>query len=313
MKVVYRNYEPDQGLDEIQAEIYTSMSGLPARADQIRGRNTSRAPEMTRYAFTEDGKPLAFITARDSTSDTGRTYIGYPWAFPECPEEVREKLFSEHMKFLKEREETKEIGVTVVSTCKIAEQQLTYLQGKGFTEEDRFYYFDKDLDVREVSKWKLSKNAASYESRLANQKDIDTLIELSMSDPYLKNAFPSEEASRIYFEERVLKEGHAMLIFNGDKPVAAGALLRMQPNGLFLRGDEERIVMRFTANNPEYSDAWNRLVYELAKEAKAAGWSEVPLRVSFYFRTRDPNAARMSGLQEEIVEFEKILVYQGQK
>ena len=33
MKIVYQHYEPDQGLDELQAKIYNEASGLPARAD----------------------------------------------------------------------------------------------------------------------------------------------------------------------------------------------------------------------------------------------------------------------------------------
>ncbi|MHA2212298.1 MAG: hypothetical protein ACW992_03945, partial [Candidatus Thorarchaeota archaeon] len=112
--------------------------------------------------------------------------------------------------------------------------------------------------------------------------------------------------------DRVLKDGHAIIVSNGDQAVAASALLRYQPDGLYLRSKEERIIMRFTANNPEHPDAWNKLVIELAKEAKAAGWSDVPLRLSFYFRTGDPNAARMASLQEEIIEFERILLYQEQ-
>ena len=79
MKVVYKNYEPDQGLDELQAKIFTEASGLPATADEIRARNTQRDSKMTLYALTEDGNPLGYVTCRDSTSEEGRTYISFPW------------------------------------------------------------------------------------------------------------------------------------------------------------------------------------------------------------------------------------------
>ena len=76
MDVKYTIWEPDKGLEEIQAEIFSHASGIPERAELIRRRNMQRAPEMTRYALTEDGKPLAYVTARDSSSGEGRTYIG---------------------------------------------------------------------------------------------------------------------------------------------------------------------------------------------------------------------------------------------
>ena len=90
-KTVYRNWEQDQGLEDIQAKIYTEAASLPASADEIRERNIRRDSQMTRYALTEDGKPLAYVTARDSGSEPGRTYIGYPWAMPNCPKEVQER------------------------------------------------------------------------------------------------------------------------------------------------------------------------------------------------------------------------------
>ena len=129
-KIVYRNWEPDQGLEDIQAKMYTEVSGLPASADEIRERNLRRDPQMTRYALTEDGKPLAYVTSRDSGSEIGRTYIGYPWAMPDCPKEAQEKIFNELMDFLKERETTSDIATTVVL--------LSPMSDKQFEQERRF-------------------------------------------------------------------------------------------------------------------------------------------------------------------------------
>ena len=67
MKVKYTVWEPDKGLEDIQAKIFSYASGIPERAEVIRQRNLQRAPEMTRYALTEDGEPLAYVTARDSS------------------------------------------------------------------------------------------------------------------------------------------------------------------------------------------------------------------------------------------------------
>ena len=307
MKIVYRHWEPDQGLEEIQAKIYTKASGLPARADQIRVRNLSRDPKMTRYALTEAGEPLAYITSRDSSSERGRVYIGYPWTLPNAPKEVQETLFDELFAFLKKRKETEEIATTVVYTAKIADQQLAYWREKGFVEDERLYRYQLDFDFNEISKWKLSKELMAYTSREATTKDLKYLYEVSQVDPLLAREFENEEARESYFKGRVLKEGRAVLLFDKDKVIAASAPLRIEPDQLFLLGDEPRVLMRFTAIRPGYEHVWKRLVYEVAKEVKKAGWSDTPLRVTFYFRTNATLALIMSEMRPELVMFEVIL------
>ena len=307
MKVVYRHWEPDQGLEEIQAKIYTKASGLPARADQIRVRNLSRDPQMTRYALTETGKPLAYITARDSSSEKGRVYIGYPWTMPDAPTEVQETLFDELYGFLIKRKETEEVATTVVYTAKIADKQLAYWRDKGFVEDERLYRYQLDFNFNEISKWKLSNELMTYTSRSATTKDLKHLYEISQVDPQLAREFETEDARESYFKDRVLKDGHAVLLFDKDKVIAASAPLRIEPDQLFLLGDESRVLMRFTALRPGYEHVWKRLVYEVAKEAKKAGLTDTPLRVTFYFRTNAPLAMIMSEMRPELVMFEVIL------
>jgi hypothetical protein len=307
LKVVYRHWEPDQGLEEIQAKIYSKASGLPARAEQIRARNLSRDPKMTRYALTEDGEPLAYITSRDSSSERGRVYIGYPWTMPAAPTEVQETLFDELFGFLKKRKNTEEIATTVVFTAKIADKQLAYWREKGFVEEERLYRYQLDFDFNEIRKWKLSNELIAYTSREATIKDLRYLYEVSQVDPLLTNEFETEEARESYFKDRVLKDGHAVLLFDEDKVIAASAPLRIEPDQLFLLGAEPRVLMRFTAIRPGYEHVWKRLVFEVAKEVKKAGWTETPLRVTFYFRTNAPLAKIMSEMRPELEMFEVIL------
>lgn len=307
MKVVYRSYEPEQGLDEFQARIYSEASGLPARAEEIRQRNLSREPQMTRYALTEKGEPLAYITSRDSSSEVGRTYIGYPWALPGAPVEAQEKLFNDLLGYLKKRENTLEIATSIVLTAKIADKQIEYFQNKGFVEKQRLYRYNLDYDVNVVSSWKLTKEISAFTSRVAATEDLNHLIELSQADPYLQPAFPTPETRESYFKDRVLKDGHAVIIFDKDQAVAASAALRFKPNQLFLTGDEERTIMRFTALRPGYSHAWKRLLIEIAKEAKTAGWTNIPLRVSFSFLTNAPLAINLAELRPELEVFEVIL------
>ena len=126
MKVVFRHYSPNIGLEEQQANIYKKISGLSASANEIKERikGENRDPRMIRYALTDEGKVLAYVQARDSPIRFGRTAISYPWALPECSESVKNKLFDELMTYLLQREKTKEKAreKTVLLRKKISEK-----------------------------------------------------------------------------------------------------------------------------------------------------------------------------------------------
>jgi hypothetical protein len=307
LKIKYQTFEPNKGFGEIQAKIYTTASGLPARAEEIEQRNISRGAEMTRYALTEKGEPLGYITAYDSTSEIGRSSIGYPWTMPDAPKEVQTHLFNEMITYLKSREKTLEIRTAVVLTSKIADKQLAFFKDQGFVEQERVYRFNRDYDVKEVSTWKSSKDKGAFTSRKATTKDLQLLIELAQADDYIKQSFPTKEAWTHYFKDRVLQDDHAVLVFENDQAVAASAALRLKPDQQFLLGDKERIIMRFTAIRPGYRHAWKDLLIAIAREAKAAGWTKIPLRLSFGFTTGDPLATTLTKLQPELEMFEVLL------
>lgn len=313
MKVVYKNYEADQGLDELQAKIYTEASGLPATAEEIRARNIERDQKMTQYALTEAGEPLAYVTCRDSSSELGRTYIGYPWKLPDCPKEAQMKLFAEQLDYLKNREETKSIGSTVVMGSKIAEKQLEFLYTQGFREDDQIYFYNEDFEAKEVSKWKLNEVESSYTAKVATVEDVKGLMDLIKSDSYIRNAFPNDDAMRAYLVDRVLKDGHAIVILKDDKMVAASAALRLTPDSPSLVGDEDRFIMRFSAIRPGYKGVWRRLVIEIAKELVASKLVDVPFRLRTTYTSRDPVAAGIAEIKPEIELFEKVLVLENQE
>ncbi len=313
MKVVYKNYEPDQGLDEVQAKIFTEASGLPATAEEIKARNLERDLKMTRYALTEDGSPLSYVTCRDSSSEDGRTYISFPWNLPDCPKEVPKKIFAEQLEYLKNREETKSIGSTVVMGSKIAEKQLKFLYKHGFREEDQIYFYIEDLNAKEVAKWKLNEEESSYSAKAATADDIKGLMELIKTDSYLKNAFPNDDAMKAYLADRVLKDGHAVIVLKDDKMVAASAALKLTPANASLTGNEDRYIMRFSAMRPGYKGAWKRLVVEIAKECVASKLVDVPFRIRTTYTSRDPVAAGIAEIRPELELFEKVLVLEDQE
>ncbi len=313
MKVNYKKWESGQGLEEIQANIYTEVSGLPARAEEIGPRNDRRGKEATRYALTEDGKPLAYITSSISDSEPGRAHIGYPWSLPDCSEETKDILFNELMSDLYSRDDVTEIRTGVVLNSKTKKDQIKYFMKRGFIENERVFRYHADLDVVETSKKKIEGKSSEYKSKVATEDDVNTLVELCLSDDSINRAFPDAEAFGNYFRNRVLKDGHCVMLYDGDKVIAASAPLRHKPDGQFLSGDEERIIMRFTATSPGYSFVWDRLVAEIAKECKSAGWTDLPIRAGFGYRAEGAVAIGLAKMTSNLEPFEIFFVHKAEK
>ncbi len=311
MEIVYKKWESGKGLEEIQAKIYTDVSGLPARPDQIGPRNDERGADMTHYALTKEGEPLAYITSWKSDSEEGRYGIGYPWSLPDCPKETKKKLFEEQLKYLKSRNDFKNLQTAVVLGSKTAGDQIEFFEKNGFVETSRVLRFNKDYDTKESSKMTVEGKGAQLKSRLATNDDVDLLIELLHSDPRIRGALPTEDAARAYFEGRVLKDGHAVILFDGDKAVAASALLRFEPDGAVVTAESARLIARFVAIRPGHRYAWERLFVELSKEAVAAGLDKIPFRVSFGVEAEDVPAITIANSQPEIDTYEIILTYEG--
>ena len=309
MKVVYKNWEQDQGLEEIQAKIYTEVSGLPTRAtaEEITERNNNRGPEMTRYALTESGAPLAYVTSNIDEDEPWEALIGYPWAMPECPSEVQEKLFNDQIGYLKGKEGIQKLITAIVLSSKISDKQYQYFIEKGFTVDEVVYLYNNDLDIEEVSKWELDEKAKQLTSRLATKDDLEYLFEVHKADPVLSRELTEEEAMKNYYVGRVLEDGHAILLFDGDKVVAASAPLRFRGRGVYIPEDEEVYIMRFTAVRPDYPYAWKRLAVEIAKECIKAGWTDLPLRIRTIYTSQSTISRGVADFTPEVRAFELIL------
>lgn len=149
MKVIYWEYEPNQGLEELQAKIYSEVTGRPASGEEIRIRykDQKKDPKTTLYALTEDNALLAYVQATDSTSHIGRTHISYPCALPACPVKTQEKIFDEVLVYLLQREQTVEITAPLVLDVEGIEERIKFFEKKGFSEKERLYYYSYDKDT----------------------------------------------------------------------------------------------------------------------------------------------------------------------
>lgn len=268
MKVIYKFYTPNQGLEEIQARIFNHNTGFNATAEEIRERykRGKTNPHFIRYAFSEEGQPLAYVQARVAQDKS--ILIGYPWAYPECPEEVQNVLFDEMLAYILQKE-PKQINYWIRNDW---EKQTQFFERKGFrrTIEGFCYLFDvKDLSQR-------TSEDLTYHSRVATLDDLEFLIEIGSIDKELKRLF-SRSWLQDYFTNKVLKDGHCILVFdNEEQIVCASAPLRWKEEA---EDVEKHIMLRFTATRPGNERAWETLVIALAKECTVIEWTDLPIRV----------------------------------
>lgn len=273
MKVQYTFYKPEKGLEEIQATIYNEAlrkygEGIIVTAEQIKQRYDSEKPDPKgiRYALKDDDTPLAYIQTRVTEGDDEkRTYIGYPWAINECPLEVQEKLFEEMLEYIKTRDANSKIVMGLLKD--------SWIDVIEFVKSKRFVLIDENpqysIDVSKVNNVEQTK----YFSRKATEDDLDIMVDLIKSDSIANKFFPSEEAISGYFKDRVLPDGHTILVFCEDQLVSSGAPLK----GF----SQDGVILRFSSLRPKFEDAWNILILEISKHMRELSWQE-----PFYISTR---------------------------
>ncbi len=281
MEIVYRFYEPNQGLEEIQAHLYNQVTGEKATAEQIRARYETEKtnPKFVRYAFDENSEPLAYIQARKEKKSFA---IGYPWALPSCPPEVQEKLFNEMLDYIKQKN-PHEISYWLKSTWK---DQISFFTSRGFVRQVEGFGYD--FDVSAVSKLEIPDQ--TFTSRIASDDDFDLLLEIAKVDEDLKKVY-TEEWFKNYFKDKVLPDGHCVLVFQDNLIVCASAPLKEWPDKTEA---DDYMILRFTATRPGYINAWKTLIIDVTRECVTTGWTEKPLRVFADSKTE------VAGLLEEL-------------
>jgi hypothetical protein len=300
LKLIYRHYEPDQGLEEQQAKVYTAVSGLPADAEEIKGRfkGEKRDPLSARYVLTEDNKLLAYVQTSKWAARQGTYIISYPWAIPECPIESQNRIFDELIKWLQDTIHPQVIAGEVVFETPTTDERIAFFKKKGFVEKEHLYVYSIDFNLMDVSSWEMNDEMASYACRSGTTDDLDQIIDVCHADNYMRDVFPSVEEATYYIENTFLKDEHNKLILKDDKIVAVGLpyrrkLTRGKSNGL-------EVIGLTSATRLEHPQAWRRLLIEVAQDCINRNWESLPLRISTLFFGYSMNAIHLAQLQDPI-------------
>jgi len=300
LNLIYRHYEPDQGLEEQQAKVYETVSGLPADAEEIKKRfiGERRDPQSARYVLTEEGNLLAYVQTSQWAARPGTYIVSYPWALEECPIEAQEKIFDELIVWLQDNIHPQVIAGEVVYETPTTDERIDFFQKKGFIEREHLYVYSIDFDLMDVSNWKMTDEIASYTCRSGTTEDLDQLIEICHADNYMRDVFPSVEEATYYIENIFLKDTHNKLILKDNKIVAAGLPSRRK----LTRGKSKdlEVIGLTSATRLEHRQAWRRLLIEVARDCLKNGLGNLPLRVSTLFFGYSMNAIHLAQLQDAV-------------
>lgn len=312
MKVIYKHYEPNQGLEEQQAKVYTEVSGLPTDTEGIKRRfkGQKRDPKSARYVLTEDNKLLAYVQTSEWVARPGTFMISYPWALPDCPLEAQEKIFDELLAWLKETINPQVIFGEVVFDTPTTNERIEFFQRKGFIEKEHLLINSVDLDLSEISKWERNNEIASYTCRSSTTDDLEQLIELCHADNYTRDVFTSVDEATYFIKNLFLKNSHNKLILKDNQIVSAGFPYRRKVKSRKNKGKEEEVIRMESATRLEHPQALKKLVIEIAKECLKAGWENLPLRISSLFFAYEMNAIFLAELQEGFEDFAALFAYQ---
>ena len=143
MEINYRFYEPNQGLEEIQAKIFSQANNQVVTGKEIQERFEREKidPKTVRYAFTKDNKPLAYIQARDY-ENIREVHIGRTWSMPDCPEEVKIKMFDNLLTYMKGRKSELRLKFKTSGEP----EQIKFAEDRGFKLDHKNIRFTIDLE-----------------------------------------------------------------------------------------------------------------------------------------------------------------------
>jgi len=214
MEITYRNWVPNQGLEDAQAKIFNQANpgrNVTGKEIQERFEQEKIDPKTVRYAF-QGGEPLAYVQARTYPQNK-QIHIGRTWAMPNCPKEVQTKMYDGLLAYLKTRDTDFKIKFNTTSD----EEAVAFATERGFKEEQKMIQFTIDL----ASLAKFDSSALPYSLRKAEESDFDRIVNCYLKavghlgrdvNPRLADMFKTK-----------IKEGLFSLVFEGEEMVGACA------------------------------------------------------------------------------------------
>jgi hypothetical protein len=268
MSINYKKYEP--GFEEHQAFVYNDAvkkyKGETVTKKEIKERLESHSPkqdlEGINFAFTGEGKPLAYIQYRIYQGN--RLFIGFPWATENCPQNVQETLFNNLTTYLKNKYPAQnQIFLGYISDDYIDVHKQ--IEKFGFEKDEWFGYYTLNPKNTE----NISLDGFTYTK--AEEKDIDSILSIAKLDSSI-NYDGDEERWRKYFTDR-FDDTSILLLFKENTIIASVGITTATLT-------KEEIQTRFIVFNPAYEKHFEQLlgaIGQYSKEKNVTGTYQIIL------------------------------------
>ncbi|MHA1510799.1 MAG: hypothetical protein ACTSRX_03670 [Promethearchaeota archaeon] len=214
MNIIYKNYAPNEGLEEIQGKLYSMNNNRTVTGKEIKDRFEQEKidPKSVIYAFSSDNKPLAYIQARDYPQ-LGQIQLGRPWAIPECPDEVKEKLINDLFKYMVSRETDLKLLLNTNLDPKM--EKLA---------KDHDMVMDRNLVQLEFDTTTLAKFDKSPYNYTIHKATIDDLEAIYTCRNLAYRTDPNERNDRFTeYLKTTIESGYFYLVYEGETLIGAGA------------------------------------------------------------------------------------------
>ena len=269
MDVNYRIYEPNKGLEEFQAMIFNQANNRNVTAKEIQERfeKENIDPKTVRYAFSNDNKPLAYVQARDYQA-FGETHIGYPWAMPECPPEVKNKLYDDLLAYVK----TRNTGLKL--KMNVQPDRIDFATKRGFKEERKNIRYKIEFDL--LKKYNKS-SESKYTLRKATENDLEAIKNGYLDLYKITNPTESERIAK-YTKER-FNEKHLVVAIHENTVIGASAP--------FIKGEaptpenEAYLIPRFFYTKLGQEDVIPLLFKKSMDLSMEANWDKNSILITF--------------------------------
>ncbi|QEE16933.1 hypothetical protein DSAG12_02764 [Promethearchaeum syntrophicum] len=214
MNIIYKNYAPNEGLEEIQGKLYSMNNNRTVTGKEIQERFEQEKidPKSVIYAFSSENKPLAYIQARDYPQ-LGQVHLGRPWATPECPNEVKEKLVNDLFNYM----DSRDTDLKLLINTNLEPKMEKLAQDHNMVLDRNTIQFEFDLST--IAKFDRSPyNYTIRKATIADFEAIYTCRNLAFkTDPNERNDRFSE------FLKTTINSGFFYLVYEGETLIGAGA------------------------------------------------------------------------------------------
>jgi hypothetical protein len=258
----YRNWEPNQGLEEQQADVFNEANKYklqPTTAEHIKKLNTKYniKSEHVRYAFTGK-KMVGYIHARVQ-EQVKEIVLSFPWTIPNTPTKVRDTLYNNIIQYFRDQSKFTNFQLRV-NPMSEPKTNITFLLEHGFVIKNTW----KEL-LLSLSSVANAKYNPKFTSRLGSEDDIEDLIELTKKDGSYAKQLDTDGKIRDYLANEIIPTDHVTLVYDNNVLCAACAP----------KVGENRLIMDFAVfNDIKNQEPFVPLFVELAKACVNSGYGK---------------------------------------